>query len=205
MRNPIISEPNADVGGFLRLDYSTNTRWRHLDPKTTYKKLHSHTKYLLLILQIPGGPVISYYDLDGQYLRYDVFSQTCLFIKTSSLQKVCLDFNLIPGYSVPGLDYFYIDSIETVSLFGLPARKFSLIPDSGMSLVSPAYILEGIGSSIGLVDLILHSSTSSPTDTALFAFSWGMMFILPVRVVMYLLGLWIVIFTSLSLDYFQIR
>ena len=141
----------------------------------TYKKLHSHTKYSVFDPQIPGGPVISYYDLDGQYLRYDsALSSVFVYKDVQPAESLLYDFNLIPGDSVPGLDYFYIDSIETVSLFGLPARKFSLIPDSGISLVSPAYILEGIGSSIGLVDFDPYIlSTSSETYTNLVCFQLG--------------------------------
>jgi hypothetical protein len=141
----------------------------------SYKKLHSHTKYSVFDPQVPGGPVISYYDLDDQYFRYDSSSSRVFVYKDiQATENLLYDFNLIAGDSVPGLDHFYIDSIETISLFGNPARKFSLIPDSGMSLVSPAYILEGIGSSIGLVELDPYMmSISSETYTNLVCFQLG--------------------------------
>lgn len=142
---------------------------------TNYKKIHNHTKYSIFYPSSPGSNTISYYDIYGLYLRYDSASlKVYLYRDVDSSESLLYNFALLPGDTVPGMFGYVVDSIENISLFGQNERKFHIVGDSVSDIITPIYILDGIGSSIGLTDFDPYILTvSGETYTNLVCFQTG--------------------------------
>ena len=142
----------------------------------SYKKLETHTQYSIIHPQNSALNTVGYYFSYGQYLRYDSLTfKVYVYRDFDSTESLMYDYNLSIGDTIPALHHFKIDSIENISLFGFTARKFHISPDSlyGSSVIID-YIIEGMGSSIGLTTLDPYMLTvSSETYTELICFQLG--------------------------------
>ena len=142
----------------------------------SYKKLETHTQYSIIYPQNSTLNTVGYYFSFGQYLRYDSLTfKVYVYRDFDSTVSLMYDYNLSLGDTVPSLYHFKIDSVENISLFGFTTRKFYISPDSSYgSSVMIDYIIEGMGSSIGLTTLDPYMLTvSSETYTELICFQLG--------------------------------
>ena len=142
----------------------------------SYKKLEIHAQYSIIYPQNSALNSVSHYFSFGQYLRYDSLTfKVYVYRDFDSTESLMYDYNLSLGDTVPSLYHFKIDSIENISLFGFTTRKFYISPDSSYgSSVMIDYIIEGMGSSIGLTTLDPYMLTvSSETYTELICFQRG--------------------------------
>ena len=142
----------------------------------SYKKLETHTQYSIIYPQNSTLNTVGYYFSFGQYLRYDSLTfKVYVYRDFDSTESLMYDYNLSISDTIPALYHFKIDSIENISLFGFTSRKFYISPDSSYgSSVIIDYIIEGMGSSIGLTTLDPYMLTvSSETYTELICFQLG--------------------------------
>ncbi|HZV69532.1 MAG TPA: T9SS type A sorting domain-containing protein [Saprospiraceae bacterium] len=124
----------------------------------TYFKLYStfHNRRVAH-LSYPMPPLtFHYYDSVGPaFLRYDTLLNRVYHLPgIDSTERLIYDFNLQIGDTTPlqspNFEITVIASIDTITVFGVPAKRFVLdIGDSGVDWFN--YIIEGIGGSNGLL------------------------------------------------------
>lgn len=127
----------------------------------TYFKLY-RTFYntTVVYLTYPMPPVIlhSYDSIGPTFLRYDTLLNRVYHLPAiDSAERLIYDFKLEVGDSTPmQFDYWLptvIDSIDTITVFGVPVKRFFL--DIGIQdFPRPNFIIEGIGGSNGLFQFL---------------------------------------------------
>lgn len=121
----------------------------------TYFKLYT-TFYFAVELLYQHQTLYSYGRAGPTFLRYDTLSKRVYHLHdVDSLERLIYDFSLQVGDTVPlqmidDWGIAVIDSIDTITVFGVPAKRFFLdfgIVDSEWR----NFIIEGIGGSNGLL------------------------------------------------------
>ncbi len=120
----------------------------------TYQKLFTTVHRTVYVFHPPT--YYHYYDSIGPtFLRYDtVLSRVYYLPAIDSTERLIYDFDLQVGDTTPmQTEYFpftTIRLIDTVTVFGVPLKRFFLTDDTQLTAEGRNFILEGIGGSNGL-------------------------------------------------------
>jgi hypothetical protein len=125
----------------------------------TYFKLYTTFRNTVTVHVQHNQTFTSYDSVGPTFLRYDTLSNRVYHLpEVDSLERLIYDFNLQVGDTVP-LQMVYgryipvIDSIDTITVFGVPAKRFFL--DIGLEdLGRQNFIIEGMGGSNGLLHFL---------------------------------------------------
>lgn len=122
-----------------------------------YFKLYSTFHHQLLVYTFPEQTLYSYDSIGPAYIRYDTTLKMVYYLPhIDSTERLIYDFNLQVGDTVPLQAWenlpVTIDSIDTIQVFGMSAKRFFL--DIEIATLPPEnYIIEGLGGSNGLTFL----------------------------------------------------
>jgi hypothetical protein len=124
----------------------------------TYSKLYTtrHTIVEIFNPMPPHPQYYHYYNSTGPaFLRYDTVLNRVYYLPSiDSTERLIYDFTLQVGDATPmQAEYFpftTIRLIDTVTVFGVPLRRFFLTDDTQLTAEGRNFILEGIGGSNGL-------------------------------------------------------
>ncbi|MEO6131307.1 MAG: T9SS type A sorting domain-containing protein [Saprospiraceae bacterium] len=121
----------------------------------TYFKLYKTFHHTLTVFTIPHELTIESYDSIGpSFLRYDLIDKRVYYLPhIDSTERLIYNFNLQVGEMVPMQgDYpmTLVDSIDSISIFGVTAKRFFLAIWPGSPIDQLNYIIEGLGGSNGL-------------------------------------------------------
>lgn len=105
----------------------------------------------------PQPPITTFsqWQSGPSFIRFDSFENKVFYRPSAdSTERIIYDFNLQVGDFLPMQPALFspgrVDSIENVSLFGIPVKKFYTTESSGGPIYEENYILEGMGGSNGL-------------------------------------------------------
>lgn len=105
----------------------------------------------------PQPPItnFSYWQSGPTFVRFDSVENKVYYRPSAdSTERIIYDFNLQVGDFLPMQPTLFtpgrVDSIENVSLFGIPVKKFYTTGSTGGAVYEENYILEGMGGSNGL-------------------------------------------------------
>jgi hypothetical protein len=89
------------------------------------------------------------------FIRFDSAENKVYYLPSvDSSERIIYDFNLQVGDMLPMQPALFapalVDSIENLSLFGIPVKKFYTTASAGGAVYEENYILEGMGGSNGL-------------------------------------------------------
>lgn len=146
----------------------------------SYKMLFTDVKLTAMNGSASGGGVdyVQFYNYGPELLRFDSLANKLYYImQGDSTEKILYDFSLTTGDTVPNPnytgDYNIVDSIETISFFGMTVKKM-YISQPGNGPDTSQYIIEGMGGSNGLTVLQTHAIlVSSYQTTDLICFQSG--------------------------------
>jgi hypothetical protein len=146
----------------------------------TYFKLYTTFRNTVTVHIQYNQTFTSYDSVGPTFLRYDTLSNKVYHLPdVDSLERLIYDFNLQVGDTVP-LQMVYgryipvIDSIDTITVCGVPAKRFFL--DIGLEdLARQNFIIEGMGGSNGLLHFLPeYANVSGGIDmTHFICFQYG--------------------------------
>ncbi|MEP6794842.1 MAG: T9SS type A sorting domain-containing protein [Saprospiraceae bacterium] len=97
---------------------------------------------------------LGYDSIGPSFLRYDLMDKRVYYLPhIDSTERLIYDFNLQVGEMVPMQgDYpmTVVDSIDSISIFGVAAKRFFLSIEPNLDITPYDYIIEGLGGSNGL-------------------------------------------------------
>ncbi len=101
---------------------------------------------------------VSYDSIGPSFIRYDLMDRRVYYLPhIDSTERLIYNFNLQVG-DMPPMQGNYpmtvVESIDTISIFGEPAKRFFLSLEPGQHPELPIYIIEGLGGSNGLTSFL---------------------------------------------------